>query len=528
MRPRAEARPEAHGDPLAGSSAAGAAAVSSGQSRELALATAGPAVAAIYRLVRETVDALEDVAPWARLYDPPRDAEALRRMAEEIAAIGAGVWVRCDELRPKFSLGDTALLDTLELYLAGIQGMLEPDLQRLGTQLAKLRAPIRRDEAEALAELTSDLKGKLASALMAAAANLAGERSPQGIALEPLLFPEKEAERQRTRDLVPALAELVATVRGLGSEIAFADLFAAWRGGAPADPYALAGLSALESRLALLLRPRTRHALYAGDYHELRRRERRLSRRVHEALELQAASWEDSGEETARRVCERLIAASLEIAALVDVELLQSLAGAETVAALRSRVLAGEGGDDLPPELRGVLPLMAEEDLRTFLELLLGSVRKRAALQQVTHEAATAAKPAEPAISAAERLDAARRLDARLQALLGPANPRWSSFRMVGRLLGRGGAIPPELLETAKPFVAEVRRDLAPELDQLARLGPLPPELAESLRDDCAILERTDLSPLEMRQRLPAAVRRLERVLEALRGAIGALAKGSR
>src|SRR3712207_7195853 len=66
------------------------------------------------------------------------------------------------------------------------------------------------------------------------------------------------------------------------------------------------------AKLAALLRAATRRALYAGDYHELRRRERRLSRRVHELLELHAATWEHPGAGDGRGKRSRLVARSEE------------------------------------------------------------------------------------------------------------------------------------------------------------------------------------------------------------------------
>src|SRR5581483_7081643 len=109
----------------------------------------------------------------------------------------------------------------------------------------------------------------------------------------------------------------------------------------------------------------------------------------------------------------RLVQLTFEMAAVLDVELLEELVGGRALRDVRAAVTAESGGAvrtrALADELEPLVPLLKIEDLKTFLELLLGSVMKRASIAQARtrqpggdQPRRSEAQPAAPAAPAPE------------------------------------------------------------------------------------------------------------------------------
>lgn len=391
--------------------------------REEILSQVGPARTAVYEMVRGSVDDFEKTAPWKLLYYPPEEPEAFVGLLDALLALIQGIPKRVAATLgkiPKVSPEEAAAesddeptREDVRFMFSGIHHMVEHELKRV----EKMLEPVRErgtpspEERQLLCELSADLKGKYASSMMGAAASLIAQGLWNGVELEPVLFPEKAEEFRNTRELVDLLKEVTAAIKQLPEQVHFVELVSGWQRGIRADQYALADLPSLRGKIVKLLKERTRRALYSGDYHQISRREMLLSERIHELEALHQKTWsttEHGGGQDLAPTYDRLVQLTLEMAAVLDVTILKALIGDKKVEGLRARVMAvknrpaptastpGQGLDSL-------IPLLAEDDLRIFLELLLGAVMRRASLSVTMREAEPEAPaPAPPPPPAAK------------------------------------------------------------------------------------------------------------------------------
>lgn len=373
--------------------------------REEVLAQVGPSRVVVYQMVRECVDEFETTAPWKLLYYPPEEPEAFVALLDSLLALIQGIPKRVAAALGKIPKGtsesdDEPTREDVRFMFSGIHHMVEHDLNRVEKLLVPVRdrgpgVPATPEERQLLCELSADLKGKYASSMMGAAASLVAQGLWNGVELEPVLFPEKAEEFRNTRELVDLLKEVTAAIKQLPEQVHLVELVSGWQRGIRADQYALADLPSLRGKIAKLLKERTRRALYSGDYHQISRREILLSERINELETLHQKTWsttEHGGGQDLAPTYARLVQLTLEVAAVLDVTLLKELIGDKKVEGLRARVTVaktrpaptastpGQGLDSL-------IPLLAEDDLRIFLELLLGAVMRRASLSVTLREA---------------------------------------------------------------------------------------------------------------------------------------------
>lgn len=366
--------------------------------REEVLAQIGAVKKAVYALVRQAIDDFERAAPWDLLYYPPDDPDALLAMVGGLVVTIKGVPKKIDGLLRKLPAGESGLgtgtgeptREDIGFLLQGIHRMVAHDIKRLEGNLAPVRdrgsdAPPTLDEGQRLCELSADLKGKYASALMGAAASLIGEGQWDGVELEPVLFPEKAEEFRFTCELMVSLREAITAIRQLPEQVRFAEIVERWRQETRVDQYALADLPTLRGRLGHLLKERSRRALYTGDYHQISRREVLISQRINEMERLHQSTWTvpDPGSvQDLAPVYARLVQLTLEMAAVLDANILKLLIGEKTVNGLRGRAAAPKGLPQRPDDdgLDSLVPLLAEDDLRIFFEMLLTAVQRRASL----------------------------------------------------------------------------------------------------------------------------------------------------
>lgn len=404
--------------------------------REAVLAEVEPERRRIYETVRTLLDEIEQTAPWSALYYPPdavADFLAMEgRLLTLIRDSPARLQVLLDSLRDDLSdFGARQTLDDIAFYVAGIHEMTSRDLGKLASrlELAADGRAMTAEQRDSLCELSADLKGKYTSAIMGATASIVAEGRWQGVAVEPLLFPEKADEFARNQELFEDLQGMVQAIADLPQEIPFAELRRRWQLAQRVDQYALADLPTFRGRLGRLLKERRRRALYSGDYRQIQRRERRLSTRLNELEELHHLTWTASpGQaEALVQIYERLAQLILEVAAIIDVSLLEKMLGDAAVRALRQIVVLereeerrqerdGESSESLSStqhlqrrkhprraalsdEEHSLVPLLHEEDLKTFFDLLVGSVAKRSSLNAPRQAPAADAgsPPAQPA-----------------------------------------------------------------------------------------------------------------------------------
>lgn len=368
----------------------------------------------LYRLVRRMLDELDEAAPWEQLYYPPDDGEAFLGMTAALLGVVEQIPGRTRELVELLSLAapddeTRRTLEEAEFYFAGIHSMCAHDLGRLRA----LVAPHARPEAPPLTlaqrnflcEVAADLKGKYASALMGATASIVGEGTWTGVEVEPVLFPEKAEEFRRNAALARSLRRTLDAIGELQAAVPFHELRERWRARSRVDPYALADLATFRGILGRLLQRDLRRGFYSGDYHQIQRREAALATRAAALEATHHRTWAEPadapGIAEAYADLERL---TLEVAALLDVALLEELVGARAVKDLRmaaaAETTAHEQGRErrthLQPQLEPLVPLLAGEDLKTFLALLLGSVLKRASL--AGHESTAELQPGASAV----------------------------------------------------------------------------------------------------------------------------------
>lgn len=378
--------------------------------REEILAQVGPARIAVYEMVRQCVDDFEKTAPWKLLYYPPEDPEAflgfltaLIQLIQGIPKRAAGVLAKVPKV-PRSE--DDPTREDVRFMFSGIHHMVAHELKRVESTLAPVRerGAVTGEERQLLCELSSDLKGKYASSMMGAAASLIAQGLWNGVEIEPVLFPEKAEEFRNTRELVDLLKEVQQAIKQTPELVPFAELLAGWQKGERADQYALADLPSLRGKIAKLLKERTRRALYSGDYHQISRREVLLSERINEMETLHQRTWSTTdhgaGQDLAPTYA-RLAQLILEVAAVLDVTILKELIGEKKVEGLRARVTSARmkpapSGSNPGAGLDSLIPLLAEDDLRIFLELLLGAVMRRASLTVTLREPEPAPAPPAP------------------------------------------------------------------------------------------------------------------------------------
>jgi len=560
--------------------------------REEVLAQIGAVKKGVYALVRQCIDDFERAALWELLYYPPDDPDALLAMVGGLIVTIKGVPKKIDTLLRKLPAGETATgpaREDIGFLLQGIHRMVAHDIKRLEGILAPVRdrgadAPPTLDEGQRLCELSADLKGKYASALMGAAASLIGEGQWDGVELEPVLFTEKAEEFRCTRELTASLGDTVLAIRQLPENVRFAGIVERWRQEARVDQYALADLATLRGHIGHLLKERSRRALYTGDYHQISRREVLLSQRINEIERLHQLTWAPppgTASETApdlSPVYARLVQLTLEMAAILDANILKSLIGEKAVNGLRGRAAAPKG---LPPRtdnrpdddgLEALAPLLAEDDLRIFFEMLLTAVHRRASLgvreaapppappkppapapAPPRKPAAAAPPPAPlpafaaelPAFTADELLSplpddmatapppppaapaapvdsraALMRLRFRLDELQAPTNASWNNFRLAQRMLEKHARLPGAMFHSINPFLQEIAVHVVPDLKTIAPHKGLTLEAVLRLETVCRELCDTDPSPAEMVSEVPKKLERIVRFLDALRSVV--------
>jgi len=513
------------------------------------LAALPAACQALYRVVRLAVDEIEDAVSWQLLYYPPDEIDLLTAALRRLAASIRRLPERLAPCLEQFPSEETRALtepirDEVEFYFRSVTHMVDKDLARLDEKLDHLagRAGPPPEEVERLCELAADLKGKFSSAAMSATAALVAQGRWESLAVEPALFPEKAAEFRGSRELLTALRALFELLRELPERVPLGSIIERWRNGQRVDQYAFADLVVLRGHLGSLLREPVRRALYSGDYHQIRQREMHLAERVTELESIHRRSWAAAGPEAAALLSaelprlEQLLA---EIAALTDAQQLKALIGERAVARLRGRIGSEDGAAE------PLVGLLAHDDLRLFVEMLVGAVQRRAALaadradraDHITEapspgpvpplavpgpasapRAAASPPPAPPAVrTPSEQATELVALRNSLRALHGPQNPRWNNFRMVLRMFARHGRLPDAMVGASLPFVEEFLTAVAPTLRRLAPYGGLTVELVERIEGTCRALMA---SPTGSGSGTDPAARsrleRLERFLEAL------------
>ena len=529
--------------------------------REAILTQTGPARLGVYLLVRACVNDFERVAPWKLLYYPPEDPAELLGMVSALLDTIRGVPKRVDAVlhtlpSDETAAGDEPTRDDVSFLFRGIHHMVANDLKRLETALTPLRSGLGAlpgpAEGTRLCEIAADLKGKYASAMMGAAASLVGQGLYNGVELEPVLFPEKAEEFLSARELVERLRDATETIQKLPTHLSFPQLLESWRRQERVDLYALADLPDLRAKLGKLLQEKNRRALYSGDYHQISRREMLLSERITELERLHLLTWtvpRDTGDQG--EVYARMAQLVLEIAAVLDAHLLKELIGEKQVNGLRGRAVMAKGTPAAPPAtgVDALVPLLAEDDLRIYFELLLGAVCRRASLSVQPSapappdpapvvpmrtrkpatpppvpkpQAAPAPAPPKPAAPRPASVDKAAlaQIDAILVELLAPASPNLSAFRMTQRLLAKHARIPNAMFQSIFPYLEEVRDKLVPALRPIVPYQGVTEDVVNRLEAYCNDLLRADPSLGEIRDDISKKMERLPRFLEAVRSVI--------
>ena len=559
----------------------------------------------IYQAVRGALDRLENAAPWDQLYYPPADNSSFLAMEEAlVAVIDDGPRLVDDLVRDMRAYGEDDaienLIGDLEFFFFGINESVRLDLHKLRGMLESCRSrssEVTPEERDFISELSADLKGKYSSSIMGAASSLIAEGRWRGVEIETILFPEKAAEFERNERLVETLSEVTQNINNLLQEVPLAELVERWERHEKIDQYALTPLYSLLGNLGKLMQETSRRALYSGDYHQIQRRESLLSMRVNELATLHNMTWGigPRKEVDAASVFPVMIRKATELAAVLDVDILKEIVGGKKVDDLlmvvtlekenappdakwdvrrdESAIPPSPARQRIPEDQHSLIPLLYDEDLNTFLELLLGSVLKRASLsmkkdlereqQAEADRAAAEARgeaPQQPLrIGWGGRDDSS--LEAELEFLSGPnafdvdlgdrevetvlpdsaspqevqrvlaqvqelifdamsrSNSGRKSFQLILRLLKQGRAIPPAMFQSMQPYLYDLMNLLIPKLNDPV-LGGRYAERASTLFDLAQRLCRPNPSVDEMKNEIPKSMQKLEHLLETLRGMI--------
>lgn len=522
----------------------------------------------------------------------------LDRHEPDAAELSGEVFDEALESLPEEVLSSASreLVGNLQFYFDGIHTMTAGDVEKLLGQIQLFetgRAGSAQDRVFTC-EIAADLKGKYSSAIMGAAANLVAEGHWNGAEVEPVLFPEKAEEFERNELLVETLKEVLESIKNVPNEVNLVEIVEAWNEGRRVDRYALSHLYGFLGSVGKLMKESSRRALYSGDYHQIQLRESRLSARVNELNMLHNRTWEVLHEDdpSIADCYPQMVDKTIQLAAVLDVELLKKLVGSDMVQRILGIVsIEGEkrrsgeirDGEDhevdfflpetqalreeVPRRLRPLIPLLHDEDLQTFLELLTGSVLKRAsfAVQQRRKEALARAEEearteeaagdlievdtldgldleilpepevdeparragpsflddepaggAEEAQEAAEKLVALEKLQGLLQMLLSGSNTHRKSFDLVHQLVTRKGMIPPTMLRSMLPFLEDLTDRLVPQLTAVSSQGAIPITFQSELTQYCRTLTRRDLTPMEIKTTLVSQMEGLLRLLADL------------
>jgi hypothetical protein len=526
-------------------------------SRGELLEKAGPSTRRIFHMARGLLDQLDAAAPWDALYYPPLKAEEVAAMLAGLVTVIDSVGHRVQSLMQDLA-GDAAsqeLVDDLEFFFQGIQMSVASEVEQLRARAAEFRArpaEFTEQKAEFACELGADIKGKMTSSMMGAASSLIAGARWNGVEIEPILFPEKAEEFERNGKLVETLAEVMDSIASLLSQIPLAALVEKWREGRRVDQYALTPLYSFLGNLGRLMQESSRRALYSGDYHQIRRRENRLSTRIAELTTLHNMTWgvvPTGAQVELQAIYPVMVKKATELAAVLHLDIVRQIAGPKMVDEVLAIVtLEKDGGthsrrERLPEELKGLVPLLYDEDLKTFLELLLGSVLKRASLTvgrdrqaaDARAAAATAAlpplarpaaesAPSAPVNPAAGREGRLRALED-LQALLGQlgsrANPDRKSFELIHRLLKQQRTVPPAMLQSMHPYLYGLMNELIPRLNDSSHFGNQLGGHAASLIQLCQALCQP-LPAADQLQNFPQIMQRLLNLIDGLSSAAAA------
>jgi hypothetical protein len=507
---------------------------------------------ALFRLVRSLLDDFELAAPWSLLYAPVVDTAELRQRLEAlIELVVAAPRHVTEELDALAAASDSAderdALQEAEFYFTSLHQMTAPDLRRLEFALAQLPEgeTLPRSRADFLCELAADLKGKYSSAIMGAAAALVSDGRWFGFEVEATLFPEKSDESERNRRLLEELQAAVASIDTAIKGFPWKTVLASWRRQRHVDRYALADLISLRTQLLRLLTVGNRRALYSGDYHQLQGREILLGSRLREleslhlrSLDVVPATQPGAADEIFTSLHQLL----LEVAALLDVEALRALIGDETLRDLRHRGPAQLPREGSAGRLDALSLLVVEEDLKIFLKLLVGAVKKRAsiAFRGAPPRIEPPVAPTWPKIERREMpriepprakpldREVARRLGRKLTdtlvKLTDPERASWQSFQMVQKLQSRLRVLPPAMISNElEPFLTELSADLQPLLEEASTAGAVPVGAVETLRACRRRLGASDLTGLDRAVEIGGDLARVKRLLESLKAAAEAL-----
>jgi hypothetical protein len=204
---------------------------------------------------------------------------------------------------------------------------------------------------------------------------IAGDQIDQ-LEIEHLLFPERSDDARSARAFINTLREIRHQLDGLVEAQPFAQWISSWREQNRIDRYALVSLTRLRGALGGVLHQDHRRAVHLPDFHQLCRREALLSEKVGEIEALHCATW--STLSVPAETYGALVWRTLELAAILDVgNLLKNLIDGELVDRLR-RTECPDASFVAGDPLRR---LVREDDLRTVIDLLRGSIRKRCSLQ---------------------------------------------------------------------------------------------------------------------------------------------------
>ena len=380
------------------------------QTRESLLASLDQVGRSIYEMVRRILDDLEQAAPWDDLYYPPTNVEEFLRKSSLLLAVIEGIPPRVGDLLQH--LGEQSdpvaedLLGDVDFFFGGIHISVEQEMTKLESLLERFQEKLpevpSEDERDYTCELSADLKGKYTSSIMGAAASLIAAGKWRGVEIEPIIFPEKAQEFERNERLVATLSEVTENIQSLLEQVPLADLVTTWKRGERVDQYCLTPLYSLLGNLGKLMRESSRRALYSGDYHQIQRREGLLAARVNELTTLHNMTWGTvplAPGQAREDIFPLMIQKVTELATVLHTDILKSIIG-ETQVEEIFHVVAVEKDQNasidrwrfgheikphpnrskIPEHLHTLVVLLYDEDLSTFLELLLGSVLKRASL----------------------------------------------------------------------------------------------------------------------------------------------------
>jgi pyruvate/2-oxoglutarate dehydrogenase complex dihydrolipoamide acyltransferase (E2) component len=193
-----------------------------------------------------------------------------------------------------------------------------------------------------------------------------------------------------------------------------------------------------------------------------------------------------------------------------------------------------------------LVPLLTEDDLGIYFELLLGAVLRRASLSVRPAEAPSppppppvrptappapkpkaapasappkpAAAPRPSAAAPADQKAALAKINALLVELMSPKNPNLSAFKMTQRLLSKHARIPDAMFQSIYPYLEEVRDKLVPALRPVIPYQGITEDVVSRLETFCNELLRADSS--QAKEEVSKKMERLPRFLEAVRSVV--------